>query len=381
LENICINRKAGRRLKRAWSRAGLLGHGRGAHASNENCRGSTPPASRWRNSVLRKTVGPVAPRGGHTAPPRVIAPLRDGIRLAVILGAPAREVRVSVTANLIGQFVRDFRGDTLNRLAFALGESPVRIQAGLGAVLPAIMGGLAAKASTTVGASSLIDLIRLNQFDSPDYADISAAVGAPDGIISLINAGRPAVDAALAGRTNAVIEWISSFAGINRSSSISLLTLALPLVVGQIVRIVGRRGLNAWSLKGLLAEQRALLGELPGLSVALGIGGRASSSTRDAIRRRATERTLAGDRPGTPDEPAPAWWKWAVPLALLALIVLYFWVRRPPPPQTDSQTRTAVVHADVSGSLSSRETPRASRAPSAIGRAARRRSPGFQASC
>jgi hypothetical protein len=224
------------------------------------------------------------------------------------------------------------------------------------------MGGLAAKASTTAGASSLIDLIRLNQLDSPDYADISAAVGAPDGIISLINAGRPAVDAAFAGRTSAVIEWISSFAGINRSSSISLLTLALPLVVGQIVRIVGRRGLNAWSLKGLLAEQRALLGELPGLSVALGIGGRASTATRDAIRRR-TERTLAGDRPGTRDEPAPAWWKWAVPLALLALIALYFWVRRPPPPQTDSQTRTAVVHADVSRSAPEKRRERAERRP------------------
>ncbi|MGE5835871.1 MAG: DUF937 domain-containing protein [Acidobacteriota bacterium] len=286
-----------------------------------------------------------------------------------------------MAANLIGQFARDFRGDTLNRVAFALGESPVRIQTGLGAVLPAIMGGLAAKASTTAGASSLIDLIRLNQLDSPNYADIGAAIGAPDGIINLINAGRPAVDTALAGRTSAVIEWISSFAGINRSSSISLLTLALPLVVGQVVRIVGRRGLDAWSLKGLLAEQWALLGELPGLSVALGMGGRASTPTRDAIRRRATERTLAGDRPGTPDEPAPAWWKWAVPLALLALIALYFWVRRPPPPRTDRQSRTPVVHADVRGSVSSRETPRARRAPRATAPAARRRSPGCQASC
>jgi hypothetical protein len=287
---------------------------------------------------------------------------------------------VSVAANLIGEFAKDFRGDTLNRVAFALGESPVRIQTGLGAVLPAIMGGLAAKASTTAGASSVIDLIRLNQLDSPNYADISTAIRAPDGVISLINAGRPVVDTALAGRTSAVIDWISSFAGINRSSSISLLTLALPLVVGQIVRSVGSRGLDAWSLKGLLAEQRALLGDLPGLSAALGMGGRAITTTRDTARRRATGQARAGDRPETPDEPAPAWWKWAVPLALLALIALYFWVRRPPP-QTDSQTRTAVVHADASESLSSRETPRARRAPRATAPAARRRSPGFQASC
>jgi OmpA-OmpF porin, OOP family len=239
------------------------------------------------------------------------------------------KVWISVAANLIGEFVRDFRGDTLNRVAFALGESPVRIQTGLGAVLPAIMGGLAAKASTTAGASSVIDLIRLNQLDSPDYADASAAIGAPDGVITLINVGRPVVDTALAGRTSAVIDWISSFSGINRSSSISLLTLVLPLVVGQIVRTVGKRGLDAWSLKGLLTEQRAFLGELPGLSAALGTGARATIASRDTERRRASGRVWAGDRPETPDEPAPAWWKWAVPLALLALIALYFWVRRP----------------------------------------------------
>jgi OmpA-OmpF porin, OOP family len=225
-----------------------------------------------------------------------------------------------VTTDPVAQLMFDLRGDTLDRVASALGESPARIETALGAVLPAILSGLARRAATIAGASVLLDLIRLNQLDSARYRDAPSAIAAHDGVINLINAGRPALDAALGGRTGSVVDWISSYAGLNRSSGLSLLTMALPLVVGQIVRLVGAGRLNAWNLQSLLTEQRGLLEELPGLSAALGIANVRSVQTPARVRSAVTDSTQT--RSWT------AWWEWPLRLALIVLIPVSFSVGR-----------------------------------------------------
>jgi outer membrane protein OmpA-like peptidoglycan-associated protein len=248
------------------------------------------------------------------------------------------------------------RGDTLNRIASALGESPAKTETALGAVLPALMGGLASKASTPAGADDLLDQIRLNQLDSPQYSDVTAAVKAPAGMMGLVNAGRPMLDTVLGGRTSSVAEWISSVAGVNRSSSTSLLTMALPLLVGQMARLVGGSGLKASSLQGLLSEQRSFLSEMPlGLTAALGFAdaGRGSVvGTYEPPRAVSTQgaRAVGTYEPETSGR--SAWWKWALPLALLALIPLYFALRRPAPQQ-------AVVQPPVRAELPGGRLPAA----------------------
>src|SRR5262245_43136175 len=157
----------------------------------------------------------------------------------------------------------DFHGDPLNHIAAALGESPARTQTALGAALPALLGALATKASAASGVSDLLDLIRRNKLDARQFTETSAATATAANVKELMSSGRPVLEYALGGRTNSVTDWISSFAGIARSSATSLLTLAAPLLIGRIGRIAGSGGLNATNLQNVLAEQRAYLQDVP----------------------------------------------------------------------------------------------------------------------
>jgi len=238
-----------------------------------------------------------------------------------------------VATNLIAQLINDFRGDALSRVASALGETPAKTEAALGAAVPALFGGLANKVSTTAGANDLLDLIRRNKLDAGQYAEVSSALKAPDGINTLTTTGRSLMDFAMNGRSTGVGDWISSIAGIKRTSATSLIALVLPLVLGRIARLVGSAGLTASGLQSLLGDQKAFLKDAPaGLASALGIADMA---------RAASVGTYETARPVvTRQEPVPAayvpeerrgsaWWMWALPLLLLALIPLFLWMRKP----------------------------------------------------
>lgn len=206
-----------------------------------------------------------------------------------------------MSTNLINQLMNDFKGDTLNGVGTALGENTSKIQTALGGVLPALIGGLANKASTTEGANSVLELIRRNNLDSSQYADTAGVIKAPNGITNLIKLGGPLLDFALGGRTNSVTDWVSSLAGTNRSSSSSLLSLALPVVLGQIGRLVKGSGGNASSLVNLLAGQKEFLQGAPGgLTSALGLAEAASTTDRPPVvgtYEKKPESAPAADRP------------------------------------------------------------------------------------
>jgi outer membrane protein OmpA-like peptidoglycan-associated protein len=226
-----------------------------------------------------------------------------------------------------------FRGDTLSRVSSSLGENPIKTEKAIGAVVPALVSGLANRASTSAGSNELLDVIRRNNLDSPQYSEISSAIAAPDGIVSLANTGRSLLDLAFGSRTGAVTDWISSFAGITRPSSSSLMGLVAPLLLGQIGRLAGGGGpLTASSLQRFLGAQRAFLNNLPaGLSAALGMTEPARSAavgTYEAPRGEARTAPVVGAYDTEPRRPGPSRWLWVLPLLLLALIPL-FWLARP----------------------------------------------------
>src|SRR3954462_7387762 len=111
--------------------------------------------------------------------------------------------------NLIASLMNDFTGDTLTRVASPLGESQTKTAPALGSVVPAIVGGLANSASTTAGASGLLDMFRQSKFDS-NPPDISSAIASPASLANLTSVGRPMLESVLGGRTSAITNWISS---------------------------------------------------------------------------------------------------------------------------------------------------------------------------
>jgi len=247
--------------------------------------------------------------------------------------------------NLIASLMNDFTGETLTRVASTFGETPAKTATALESVVPAIVGGLANTASTTLGASGLFEMFRRNRFDS-NPPDITSALASPASLANLTSAGRTMLESVLGARTNAITNWISSSAGIPRSSVMSLLTFTLPLVMGQISRYFGSGGLTPSSLQNLLTGQKAFLNEMPaGLAAAMGMGmgdqpRRPTAGTYDS---EPTHRSPVVET-YTTEVGESSWWKWALPALLLALIPLYY-AMRTPTPQLAFEAPTVTVPA------------------------------------
>src|SRR5215510_4198620 len=240
--------------------------------------------------------------------------------------------------NLINQILGEFRGDTLNSVSSALGESPAKTQTALGAAVPALVGGLANRATNAGDANALLDLIRGQHFDSGQYADTATAVKGPSGLNRLIDTGRPLLDSVFGNRTGPVADWVSSLGGISKSSASSLLGLALPLLLGQVGKQVKSAGWNSSNLMNLLAGQRGFLQEAPA-----GLAGILSGD--DSAPRVAAYETVHPDPVvgsyerhrapvvGSYEAQAPVRrgfnWLWLLPLLLIPLL-WYFIARREP---------------------------------------------------
>lgn len=234
--------------------------------------------------------------------------------------------------NLINQLMNDFRGGPVNSVASMLGESPAKIHTAMGGVLAALIGSIATRASTKNGANDILELIRRNGFDSGHYGDVAGAIAAPDGMTKLVNAGKPLLDSVLGDRSNSITEWVSSLASIPRSVASSLLSLALPLVLGTVGRRVSSSGWNTTSLMNFVAAQPFLQDAPEGLAAALG-QSEPTGARRPIVGTYDPETTATASPPtvgtySSETRTGSSWWKWALPLLLLGLVG-YFLARRP----------------------------------------------------
>jgi OOP family OmpA-OmpF porin len=246
---------------------------------------------------------------------------------------------------LLNQVSSEFGGDALNRIASAIGESPGKIKTALSDMLPALLGGLASKAQTKEGAHELLDVIHRDHLDTEQYEHVADAIKEPNALGNLMNTGGPLLDTVLPGKSGAVSEWVASHAGIKPASSRSLMSMALPLVLGLIGRRVGGGGESG--LMSLLGKPQTFLQDAPGgLAGVLGMGGAAAAAAGPAL----TEMGQRGQRfaaAATTEEASPKR-KWLLPLLLiLGLIALgaYFMSRREPAPTPAAPAATAPAPA------------------------------------
>jgi len=260
----------------------------------------------------------------------------------------AKEV-IAMATNLIAQVMNEFRGETLNSVASALGETPDKTQTALGGVIPALIGGLASSSSTSDQANSLLNVIKRNRLDTGPFSDIASAVRLPGGINSLMGMGGPLVESLFGGRAGGIAEWVSSLAGIRRSSASSLLGLALPLVLGQIGKRVLNAGGSASSLMSLLGEQRQFLQDAPsGLTSLLSPATRAVATPEREVAHAPMDYEFESDRQaalaGAHHETRRGGHTWLWALLLLALIpfLMFLLSRRPEVPREAAvETRPA----------------------------------------
>lgn len=247
--------------------------------------------------------------------------------------------------DLLTQITRGLGGETLNQLAGAIGETPAKTETALGSLVPAVLGGLATKATTTEGANDVVDVIRKNNLTSLSLPDLTN----PELVSNTTNTGRSMSNALFGDRLGSITDWVGSNAGMKQSSVTTLASLGLPLILGLIGRRLGSTGLNASSLTRLLGSPSSFMQYLPaGLASALGLGGAAATARRvfdDTDERVSAAPVYETAKPITP-------WKWLLPLLGIVLVgLLAYLLLRPQAPAVTSQqpaaSRTEVAPAPV----------------------------------
>lgn len=211
----------------------------------------------------------------------------------------------------------DLKGMVTNQIissaANHLGESEGGISKAIGALLPTILGGLVNKSSDSSSFNGIFNMLSDNK-----------NLGFLDNLGGLIGGGNLAhgdpkdiagglMSNLFGNKVGGILDLVTNFAGVKKSSSSSLLGLAGPLIMGFIGKKIKNEGLNAAGLASFLGGQKSnIMSALPaGMGSLLGFAapniGSASVKTPEVAK--------AGGM---------NWWPWLIGI-LAILAALYFW--------------------------------------------------------
>ncbi|MEK7257033.1 MAG: DUF937 domain-containing protein [Bacteroidota bacterium] len=176
-------------------------------------------------------------------------------------------------ANILDDLKGLIPSDVLSGAANMLGENESGVTKAIGGLLPTILGGLVQKSTDSSAFGSIFNML-----------SDSRNAGFLDNIGSLIGGGSPShqgdpkdvagnlMSKLFGGKVGGILDAISSFAGIKKSSTSSLLGLAGPLVMGFLGKKIKSEGLSMSGLASLLGSQKgSIMSALPaGLGSMLG---------------------------------------------------------------------------------------------------------------
>src|SRR5436190_5651968 len=152
----------------------------------------------------------------------------------------------------------------LSALSRQTGESASGVSKGLSAAIPAIASTIAGRADDQGFVRDLLDLAKTTAAGPHPFEAISAFASSPTGIdttnpigIETTNPFRGWLSDLFGHNLSAVTDSIARYAGIGKASATSLLSLAAPLVLGYIGRLVRSDNLSVAGLADLLRGQRA----------------------------------------------------------------------------------------------------------------------------
>lgn len=252
-----------------------------------------------------------------------------------------------MSQNLLDLVQNYFTSDTVRQTSAALGESESSVGTALRSVVPMALGGLLAHAQQPGGAANLLGMAR-QAHSSGLLGNLSGLLGglgstpattpAADG--GLLSRGGELLRSVMGNGYTPAVAAVGQQAGVGSSTVSSLMSLAVPVVLGLLGRHASQNNLDANGLGSYLSEQRgsitSALSSLPGgLSTTLsglGLGtaatntaGQAGSTvaaaanrTGDAVRDTAhnVETTVA----------SPNRWPWII-LALAVLAAALYFMR------------------------------------------------------
>jgi outer membrane protein OmpA-like peptidoglycan-associated protein len=178
-----------------------------------------------------------------------------------------------MNVNLLSLATQALGGDFGKLAGQFMGESPEATQSGLGAILPALIGGMVSKGATLDGASSLLGMLNGPNVNSNLLGDVAGLFGNGGAqATSLLGTGATLLSGLFGDKVGGLASAVSGLAGIKAGSATNLLGLVAPLIFGMMRKHTSDNGLNASGLMDLLKGQsNSLQGALkPEISKALG---------------------------------------------------------------------------------------------------------------
>ncbi|HET7117101.1 MAG TPA: DUF937 domain-containing protein [Hanamia sp.] len=174
--------------------------------------------------------------------------------------------------NLMEMVKNFFTGEFTNQASSALGENNTEISKALSAIIPTGLSGILTKATSgTEGANSIFDMAKNAISSISGNANLTSPENTQQGSSIL--------SSLFGGNQTGIIGAISKFAGIKDSSASSLMSMALPAIMGLLGKHAEQNNLSASGLSGFLSSQKDhIMNALPsGLSSVAGMLGSGSA--------------------------------------------------------------------------------------------------------
>lgn len=161
-----------------------------------------------------------------------------------------------MSANILDLFNNQVAGTLSPAAAGFLGEQEASTRRVLETTAPTLLGALVQKGDTELGASSILNTLKQDNFDTFVLNELNGLTS-DDGprMNTIMNMGLPIVRSLLGDKADDIIQWIGSKHEMKDSSVASLMSLAAPFLMGIIGRIAKAENLNSEGLKNLLVAQ------------------------------------------------------------------------------------------------------------------------------
>jgi len=210
--------------------------------------------------------------------------------------------------------------DLVARMSGHTGDSEAMVSKGFGAAIPVLLSSLAGKADDTSFMGQLAGIAAETAGDPNALTRLPPAVTGASAIDTTTTTGRW-LSSLFGSNLGGIIDGIARFAGIGKGSSAQLLSMAAPIVLGYIGRLMRSDNLGATGLADRLRrEAPAFAAAVPSGLSSLLPGTRIPADVERAVRRDTTI-------PAAPVAAASSNRGWAVPLLVGALAIgsLMWW--------------------------------------------------------
>jgi OmpA-OmpF porin, OOP family len=221
------------------------------------------------------------------------------------------------TFNLLDMAKSYFNNELVSKASSSLGESEGGISKAISALLPSVIGGLSDKASSGTDGAASVAKMATEQHESGILGSIgnflhhdsnSSLLSQSSGLISSLFGN--------GGQSNMLTTLISSFAGVKGSSVGTIMSMAVPTILGLLGRHTAENNIPVSGLASMLGEQKkSAMSMLPaGFSLSSLTGGASSAAASVSNTAHAAYSNV--------EEKASGGMKWLLPVIILGALAV-----------------------------------------------------------